>query len=126
MKKSDIKRIMICFGDNDFIRVWDWIGVITLHTLNTPNICSDNLLDDTEDVENFILSLIPTGIEFIQYRTGTGRRYRDINEIELDRLVQYLKGVRFKYNFDDSDDDFDYGGSESLIIDLENNKSYIN
>ncbi len=126
MRKGEIKKIMVSFGDNDFITVWDWIGNVTLMTIGNQNITGNEMLDSSEDIENFIISLIPTGIEFAQYRAGSEFRYRDIDKDELIRLTDYLKPVRFKYNFDElTNEDWLYDGSETLIIDLENNKSYI-
>ena len=138
MKKEEIKKIMIIHNDNDFVRVWDWIGEIVLKTL-TRNICGEEMLEDSETIEEFVLSLLPTAIEFTQYKVGKYEnwymrlyqyekycRYKDITKDEVDRLSDYFKNVKFIYNFDETDDNFRFGGSETLIIDLEENKSYIN
>lgn len=128
MKKEEIKRIMIVHSDNHFVRVWDWIGKITLLTLKQKNICFEEMLEESEDIEKFIQSILPTAIEFAQYRTAKYEdysRYRNIEEGELKSMVEYFKNVRFKYNFDESDGDWVFGGSETLIIDLEKNESYI-
>ena len=128
MRKEEIKKIMIVHNDNDFIRIWDWIGKITLLTLKTKNLCFEEMLEESEDIEKFVHSLLPTAIEFTQYRVAKYEdysRYRDIEESELNRLTSEFKSIRFKYNFDESDDDYVFGGSEMLIIDLEKNESYI-
>jgi hypothetical protein len=128
MRKEEIKKIMIVHNDNDFIRIWDWIGKITLLTLKTKNLCFEEMLEESEDIEKFVHSLLPTTIEFTQYRVAKYEdysRYRDIEESELNRLTSEFKNIRFKYNFDESDDDYVFGGSEMLIIDLEKNESYI-
>jgi hypothetical protein len=128
MRKEEIKKIMIVHNDNDFIRIWDWIGKITLLTLKTKNLCFEEMLEESEDIEKFVHSLLPTAIEFTQYRVAKYEdysRYRDIEESELNRLTSEFKNIRFKYNFDESDDDYVFGGSEMLIIDLEKNESYI-
>jgi hypothetical protein len=128
MKKEDIKNIMVVFNDNDFVRVWDWIGKITLLTLKQKNICFEEMLEESEDIEKFIHSILPSAIEFAQYRSAKYEdysRYRNVEENELKELVHHFKNVRFKYNFDESDDDWIFGGSETLIIDLEKNESYI-
>lgn len=128
MRKEEIKKIMIVHNDNDFIRIWDWIGKITLLTLKTKNLCFEEMLEESEDIEKFVHSLLPTAIEFTQYRVAKYEdcsRYRDIEESELNRLTSEFKNIRFKYNFDESDDDYVFGGSEILIIDLEKNESYI-
>jgi hypothetical protein len=128
MRKEEIKRIMIVHSDNDFVRVWDWIGKITLLTLKQKNFCFEEMLEESEDIEKFIHSILPSAIEFVQYRSAKYEdysRYRNIEEDELKRLVGHFENVRFKYNFDESDDDWVFGGSESLIIDLEKNESYI-
>ena len=128
MRKEEIKKIMIVHNDNDFIRIWDWIGKITLLTLKTKNLCCEEMLEESEDIEKFVHSLLPTAIEFTQYRVAKYEdysRYRDIEESELNRLTSEFKNIRFKYNFDESDDDYVFGGSEMLIIDLEQNESYI-
>ena len=128
MRKEEIKKIMIVHNDNDFIRIWDWIGKITLLTLKTKNLCFEEMLEESEDIEKFVHSLLPTAIEFTQYRVAKYEdysRYRDIEESELNRLTSEFKNLRFKYNFDESDDDYVFGGSEMLIIDLEKNESYI-
>jgi len=122
MKKKEIKRIMICHHDNDFIRVWDWISKVVLITLSETNICGENVLENYNDIEKFIISLIPSGIEFLQYRT---ERYKNIDEEELNRLFNHLKKVIFKYNFEETDGDWIFGGCETLIIDLENKTSFI-
>ena len=128
MRKEEIKKIMIVHNDNDFVRIWDWIGKITLLTLKTKNVCFEEMLEESEDIEKFVHSLLPTAIEFTQYRAAKYEdysRYRDIEESELNRLTSEFKNIRFKYNFDESDDDYVFGGSEMLIIDLEKNESYI-
>jgi hypothetical protein len=128
MRKEEIKKIMIIHNDNDFVRVWDWIGKVALMTIPNDNICGCRVLEDSEDIEKFILSLLPTAIEFLQYREDKYAdycRYEDIDKDEVNRLSNYFKNVKFKYNFDETDNDFIFGGSETLIIDLEKNESYI-
>jgi hypothetical protein len=39
--------------------------------------------------------------------------------------VKYFENIKFKYNFDETDHDWVFGGSETLIIDLEKKESYI-
>jgi len=127
MRKDEIKKIMVVHNDNDFVRVWDWVGKITLLTLKTKNVCYEEMLEESEDIEKFIHSLLPTAIEFAQYKTAKYEdysRYRLIEESELNRLASEFKNIRFKYNFDETDDDWVFGGSETLIIDLEQNESY--
>ena len=54
MKREEIKNIMIVHHDNDFVRVWDWIGKVVLMTLfNDVNICGCKILEDSEDIEKF-------------------------------------------------------------------------
>jgi len=132
MKRDKIKRIMVGHNDNDCVRVWHWIGSVTLTTIkNDTNICGCKVLEDSDDIEKFIHSLLPTAIEFIQARedkyTDFGRhfRYEDIDKEEVLRLSDYFKNIKFKYNFEETDDDWIFGGSETLIIDLEKNESYI-
>ena len=128
MKKIDIKNIMIVHNDNDFIRVWDWIGKVALMTITNKNICGCEVLEDSEDIEKFIHSLLPTAIEFIQYKENKYTkypRYENIDKSEVDRLVEYFSKIIFVYNFDETNEDFIFGGSETLIIDLEKKESYI-
>ena len=128
MKKEEIKKIMIVHNDNDFVRVWDWIGKVTLMTILNNNICCCKVLEDSEDIEKFVHSLLPTAIEFLQYREDKYAeycRYRDISKEKLDYYVKYFEKVNFKYNFDETDHDWVFGGSETLIIDLEKKESYI-
>jgi hypothetical protein len=125
MKTSDIKRIMIVHNDNDFIRVWEWIGKTVIDALAEGNYCGESVLSNSEDIEKFIALLIPIGIEFFQYRVGVeGKRYREINESELTHLNEHLSRFRIKYNFDYSDGDWESGGAETLIIDVESKQSY--
>lgn len=124
MLKKDIKNIMVCHYDNDFVRVFDWIGKITLTTLLETNICGEEMLETSEDIEAFIHSLLPTAIEFTQYKCGYNRQ--TLEEDTLTYLSSYFKRMRFKYNFDyETDDEYISGGSELLIIDLQNKQSYI-
>lgn len=129
MRKEEIKRIMIVYSDNDFVRVWDWIGKVTLTTIiEDTNICGSKVLEDSDDIEKFIHSLLPTAIEFIQAREDKYTdflRYENIDKEEVIRLTDYFKDIKFKYNFSETDDDWIFGGSETLIIDLEKNESYI-
>jgi hypothetical protein len=128
MIKEDIKKIMIVHNDNDFVRVWDWIGKVSLMTILNDNICGCKVLEDSEDIEKFIHSLLPTAIEFLQYREDKYSefvRYRDISKEKLDNLTNYFKDVRFIYNFEETDTNWIDGGSETLIIDLEKKESYI-
>ena len=129
MRKEQIKNIMVVHSDNDFIRVWEWIGEVTLSTMLNVNTCSEEMLEESDDIENFIVSLLPTAIEFCQYRTSKYEdfcRYRDIDKTEVDRLTYCLKDcLTFKYNFDETDEDWLFGGSECLVIDVENKKSYV-
>jgi hypothetical protein len=132
MDKSDIKRLMIVHNDNDFIRAWDWLGKVTLSTLVETNYCGESLLNNSRDIETFIKSLIPTAIEFASYRCEDSnslargfKRYRDISPMELDSLIPHLSKAKFYFNFEDSHLDYEFGGAETLIIDLENKTSYI-
>lgn len=124
MKTTEIKKICVVHNDSDFIRAWDWIGEITLKTIkDEENICGGKVLEDSEDIENFIKSLLPTAIEFINYREdkySQYNRYRDIDKEEVKRLSDLCSNVRFKYNYDESDYDLNFTG-EILIIDLEKN-----
>ncbi len=129
MKREEIKNIMIVHHDNDFVRVWDWIGKVVLMTLfNDVNICGCKILEDSEDIEKFIHSLLPSAIEFIQEREDRYAnyvRYNDISKEEVIRLTNEFKNIKIKYNFNEQDDDWLIGGSETLIIDLEKLESYI-
>lgn len=128
MRKEEIKKIMIVHNNNDFVRVWDWIGKVALMSITNDNICGGKILEESDDIEKFIHSLLPTAIEFIQAREDKYAdfcRYEDISKDEVARLTEYFKYIRFKYNFDESDGDWVFGGSETLIIDLEKNDSYI-
>jgi hypothetical protein len=121
MEKKDIKKIMIVFRDNDFVRVWDWIGKVTLMTLIEKNCCDEEMLGNTRDIESFVHSLLPAAIEFTQYRV-----YRNIDKDEVNRLVESFKDIEFRYNFDEETDaDWECGGCELLIIDLEKGESFI-
>lgn len=127
MKREDIKTIMVVYSDNDFVRVWDWIGKVVLMTINGDvNVCGGKILEESDDIEKFIKSLLPSAIEFMQYKEDKYSdycRYRDIDKDEVITLSDYFKNIKFKYNFDDSD--YGFGGSETLIIDIEKNNSYI-
>lgn len=128
MKTSEIKTIMIVHNDNDFVRVWDWIGKVVLFTIKNQNLCGEDLLEDSEDIEKFIQSLLPTAIEFTQYRVDKYEsycRYENISQDEVKSLLDSFSTVRFKYNFDVNDQDWIFGGSETLIIDIDSNESYI-
>ena len=128
MKTSEINTIMIVHNDNDFVRVWDWIGKVLLFTIKNQNLCGEDLLEESEDIEKFIQSILPTAIEFAQYRAGKYESYCRYENIDIDTLKSLSNSfstVRFKYNFDVSDQDWVFGGSETLIIDITNNKSYI-
>ena len=128
MKTSEINTIMIVHNDNDFVRVWDWIGKVLLFTIKNQNLCGEDLLEESEDIEKFIQSILPTAIEFAQYRAGKYEsycRYKNIDIDTLKSLSNSFSTVRFKYNFDVSDLDQIFGGSETLIIDITNNESYI-
>ena len=128
MRKQEIKKIMVVHNDNDFNCVWEWIGKITLLTIKTKNLCGEEMLEDSENIEKFRHSLLPAAIEFTQYKTSKYigySRYKNIEEVELNRLVSYFKNIQFKYNFDESDDDWVFRDCETLIIDLEKNETYI-
>lgn len=120
---------MIVHNDNDFIRTWDWIGKIVLMTIIADeNICGDKVLEDSDDIEKLVHSLLPAGIEFLNCRTDKYAdycRYEDVSKEEVTRLVECFSKIKFKYNFDETDGDWIFGGSETLIIDIENNKSFI-
>ena len=116
MRKEEIKKIMIVHNDNDFVRVWDWIGKVALMSITNDNICGGKILEESDDIEKFIHSLLPTAIEFIQAREDKYAdfcRYEDISKDEVARLTEYFKYIRFKYNFDESDGDWLFGGSET-------------
>ena len=128
MKTSEIKNIMIIFSDNDFVRVFDWIGKITLSTIKNKNICDEYMLEESEDIEKFIYSLLPTAIEFTQYKVGKYERYcryNDIKKEDVKWLSDEFNNIDFVYNFKETDDVYGLGGCETLIIDLEKNESYI-
>jgi len=128
MRKIDIKNIMIVHSDNDFVRVWDWIGKVTLMTITNKNICGCEVLEDSEDIEKFIHSLLPTAIEFIQYKENKYSefpRYENIDKSEVNRLTESFSKIKFIYNFDHTNEHYICGGSETLIINLEKKESYI-
>lgn len=130
MKSEEIKNIMIVYSDNDFIRVWDWIGKVLLETILCKNACFEKMLEDSETIEDFVFSLLPVAIEFAQYKVGRYEkekfvRYRDLSKDEANRLTECFKNIKFVYNFDETHNDWISGGSETLIIDLENYNSYI-
>ena len=128
MNKTEIKKIMITNIDNDFVRVWDWIGNVLLFTLTHKNICNEEMLEDSEDIEDFVFSLLPSAIEFTQYKACRYEdyvRYENVSKEEVSRLSEYFKNIKFKYNFNETDSDWIFGGSETLIIDLEKKESYI-
>ncbi len=128
MRKAEIKNIMVVFADNDFVCVFDWIGKVALNTITNNNICDCAVLEESTDIENFIKSLLPTAIEFLQYRTDKYAkfcRYTNISNTELDDLVKYFNNIEFIYNFSKDHEYYIEGGSEILIIDLELNTSYI-
>ena len=110
MRKEEIKRIMIVYSDNDFVRVWDWIGKVTLTAIiEDTNICGSKVLEDSDDIEKFIHTLLPTAIEFIQAREDKYTdflRYENIDKEEVIRLTDYFKDIKFKYNFSETDDDW--------------------
>ena len=118
MKREEIKKIMIVYNDNDFIRVFDWIGKVVLMTIkNKTNICGEEILKESDNIEKFVKSLLPSAITFLQYREDRYDNYC--------RYVKYFENIKFKYNFDETDDDWIFGGSETLIIDVDKNESYI-
>ena len=124
MKREEIKTIKINFYDTDFVRVFDWIGKICLFTiLEDTNVCWGKLLEDTVDIEDFVHSLLPTAIEFIQYKEDKYSefvRYEEISKDELTRLVKEFAPLEFLYNeIDDSSD------GESVVIDILNKTAYI-
>lgn len=124
MKREEMKTIQINFYDTDFIRVFDWIGKICLFTiLEDTNVCWGKLLEDTIDIEDFVHSLLPTAIEFIQYKEDKYSEFVSYEEIlkdELTRLVKEFTPLEFVYNeIDDSSD------GESVVIDILNKTSYI-
>lgn len=128
MRKEEIKNILIIHADNDFVRVWDWIGKVALMTIPNTNICGCNVLEDSEDIEKFIHSLIPTGIEFLQYREDKYAdfcRYEDVSKEHVKWLSDEFSYISFHYNVKETDEEWKLGGCETLFIDLENNKSYI-
>jgi len=129
MRREEIKKIMVVHNDNDSIKAFDWIGKVVLMTINLEtNMCGGEILEESDDIEKFIHSLLPSAIEFIQYREDKYAdycRYRDVSRDEVLRLTNCFEKIRFKFNFDDSDDDWLFGGDETLIIDVEGNRSYI-
>ena len=129
MRKEEIKTIMIVHNDNHFVRVWDWIGKILLETMINTNVCNEEMLEDSETIEDFVFSLLPVAIEFAQYKACRYEdyvRYEDISKEEVKRLSDYFKKVKFVYNFDkETNDNWIFGGCETLIIDLEKIESYI-
>jgi len=115
MRKEEIKRIMIIHNDNDFVRVWDWIGKVALMTITNDNICGCKVLEDSEDFEKFIhsdddiLILIKAALIHAQFETihpfldGNGRTGRMIiafylwKENYLERPVLFLSSYFKKH-----------------------------
>jgi hypothetical protein len=105
MKKEEIRNLMIIFSDNDFTSVFDWIGNVALLTIKNNNICNGRVLEESNDIENFIRSLIPAGIEFLQYRVDKYAdycRYEDVTKEKVERLTQGFNDLYFIYNFDEN------------------------
>lgn len=124
MKRKNIKTIAIFFNDTDFVRMWDWIGETLLNTINKDtNICSEFILEDSKDIEDFVKSLIVPAFEFIQQKNNKYTevvKYRRVSKVDRILYKQYFKKTKFKYN-----KKINYTGNEVLIVDIENNKSYI-
>lgn len=118
MRKKEIRNIIIHYGDTDFVRVWDWIGRTLLNTLTQKNICNEEMLVMSYDIENFVWSLIPIGIQFAQYRADNREK---IDTDEIDRLTQTFYSLRFEYNYDTEQirELRETSGSEVLLIDMD-------
>lgn len=114
MKTKDIKEIMIVYSDNDYWRVWDWIGHMVISTLDF------GALDTSEKIEDFIRSLIPTAVKFIMLSD------EETSQADIDDDIEYCANVTFKYNFPPDDPDWTFKNSDTVIIDLVNKISYIN
>lgn len=121
--REELKTIKINFYDTDFIRAFDWIGKILLFTiLEDTNVCWGKLLEDTVDIEDFVHSLLPTAIEFIQYKEDKYTefvRYEEISKDELTRIVKEFVPLEFVYN------EIGEGFGESIVIDILNKKSFV-
>ena len=112
---NDVDNIMIVFRDNDFCRVFDWIGRVALDTLLNTNFCNETIITDRIIFEDFVKSLLPIGIKFAQHK------YEDCEYLSS----EFTKCIYFKYNFNLDDEDYIFGGCELLIIDLIKKEYYI-
>jgi len=126
---TEINKIVVIFSDNDFINTFHWIGKILLETINSKNITGCKVLETTEDIEKFVYSLLPTAIEFLQYRTDKYAnlhpffiRYRNIEKEELDKLVDFK--LKFIYNINDIELNEYSGEHEILVVDLMKKESF--
>lgn len=129
MNRKDIKTILISHSDTSCNIMWDWIGRVVIETITNEWSPHSHPLLSSEDIEKFIKDLIPIAIEFIWIKSGNIRK--DIeNSVEIDksellRTKEHLSKAKFIYNFKHDDPEYKYKLSECLIIDLENNISYI-
>ena len=114
MKVEDINRIMIVHGDPDYMLCFQWIGRVILQTIEEGY---PKVLKDSETIEGFVQELLPLSIQVIQ-DCGYTRE-------EAERRSKQFEDMIFKYNFEYMDSDWEFGGHETLIIDLENNRSFI-
>lgn len=114
MRRDEIKRIIIHYGDNDFLQVFDWIGKVLLFTLENKNIVDEEILNNSNEIEQFVISLFPTAFNFV---CKTARMNQAI--------IDDFKRITFEYNFNYDNADYIWGSCESLIVDLETKDSYI-
>lgn len=118
IKKEDIKRMMIAHHDVDFCCVYHWIGKVLLHTLTETNCRDEEMLPDSNSIEKFARSIIHAAV----ICTTT----RPITDDEICKTANYVRTqMSFTYNFTDDNEDYKYGGSETVIIDLNINHCYI-
>lgn len=93
MKTSEIKNIVLVYNDSDYVRVWHWIANVLLFTVKNKNLCDENMLVNSDDIIRFVKSLIPTALEFAQYRTDEYKLGCNTSDIDYiaNRLMKYTE-----------------------------------
>lgn len=121
MDRKSLNNIMMIHSDPDHVRVWDYIGQMLLKTITEDtNCCCETLLPTTEDIESFVYSFLPIAVEFALF---PGEKL-DKEEVQI-IAEELARLIKFEYNFNKNNSNYQFGGSECQIIDLIECKSYI-
>lgn len=107
-----INTVLITYNDPDFTVMFEYIGWLLVNSAFTKNYCDRPIIDTEEKIKSFVIDCIPIAYLYAQQTD------REMDYSEANRYKELFKDIKFVFNFGFDNEDYKYGGSESMIVDF--------